>query len=492
MLPLRNETRFPALLLLAASCALSALAALRDPLIDADAIDTLVAAQAVAVDWSGSLAGPAPLHALLIAVVHGATGFALPASARLFALLALGFARLVTLVGRDQRFYGWAALALLLFPPLNGLRGHLLPDAGYWAFLACALAVLARYRASPRWQDAFAWAALVGLAACFRAEAATFALVLPLACLPRDPIEGIGGGTLRLYAALGAIALIPLLTAARLGGLDELADRVLPSLTTVVPATLDGFSGAVARFAEAVLGTASTALAPIALAAALLVVLALSFVAALGLPYGALLAWALLTRRAAIPDTSRRSVAHALVGGGLLIALARLGRTQGLEARELMPLVLAALVNAAFAARELLGVALRSRHPALARVLLGLLVAALFAQGFVSLGARTSHRSESIAWMQANLPREARVFSNDRQLAWYSERAVDWTTIAGADEAILARSAPLENTDYWLIRAGAQDLRLAAALGSYLDVLEPVARFAGPDGEQVLVLRRRD
>jgi hypothetical protein len=93
--------------------------------------------------------------------------------------------------------------------------------------------------------------------------------------------------------------------------------------------------------------------------------------------------------------------------------------------------------------------------------------------------------------MRTQLPGDARVFSNDRQLAWYSARRVDWRSVARANEAIVAREAPLAEVDFWVLRLDGRDPRIEAALGAYADVLEPLARFTGEDGRRVVVFARR-
>jgi hypothetical protein len=159
--------------------------------------------------------------------------------------------------------------------------------------------------------------------------------------------------------------------------------------------------------------------------------------------------------------------------------------------RQLMPLCLALVVPCAFAARELLLAALQSHRPTAARIGLAVLVIALLADGFVSVGSRRSYLPESIAWIQKSVPPGSSVFSNDRRLAYYSGGRVDWSSIPSAGKRIASGTAPVQGADYWLIHLGPDEKALEPALRRYGTALEQVARFGEPGSPGVLVLRTR-
>jgi len=501
----RPENRlFAHVLLIAASCALSALAILRDPLVNETGVRYLVLAQRVAAEGLAAFQAPTgfSLYALAIAAVQAGSGLSVLASARLldaalFALLALGFARLVELLGADRRFYGWGAVVLLLFPQLNAFRGLVGVESAFWALLLGSLPALGRYLGTQRWQDALAWAAWIVAAAAFRAEALVYALLLPLACLwPRRDMPRLAG-LVRLHACLAAIALLPLLALARFGLLAELSDQVFTATTAMLKGTANGFAAASARYASLVLDPQARAFASWSLAAGLLALLALGFAASFGLPYLCLLGWGILTRRGALPDPAR-GLHRCFLGCALLVVTGAVARSQHVAPAEMLPLCLAALIPCVFAARELVTRAMRSRLRTFARAALALLLLVLFAEGFLNLGSRTSYLLESIAWVQDNVPAHAVVLSNDRRLAWYSGARVDWPAV---ERAGTADSAPVKippDVDYLIIHhrgarypAGRDRLPAALLVPSQAADFEVAARFDGSPGQDVVVLRRR-
>ena len=492
----RAGSRLPAhLLLAAASLAMSGLAILRDPLVNEDGIPFLLQSEGILGAMSGAGEAPAgwSLYAFLIAALQTLTGLGSIASAQaldaaLLAMLTLCFASLLELLGTERRFFFWGALALLLFPRLNEYRGHIAADIGFWAFLVASLVPLARYLASARWEHAIGWALLTAVAGAFRPEALVFGALLPLACLAPGAEAPKLQAMVRLYAALLGLAVPPLVAAARFGFVPPLADAVFGQLQSTLQGIGSGFGEAAAQLGSRVLNHRAGGMAGASLTAALSAVLLLELLRSMGVAYALLLGWAAFTRRSLLPEGGR-GLQRSLVLGGLVVAGAFLAAQQFVGGRQLMPLCLALVVPCAFAARELLLAALQSPRPTAARIGLGVLVLALLADGFLSVGSRRSYLPESIAWIQKSVPPGSRIFSNDGRLAYYSGGVVAWDALPAATAQITAGEAPVSGTDYWLIHIGRDDAGLDAAIAAYGSRLEPVARFGEPDGPGVLVLR---
>ena len=489
-----NQRHFH-LLLIAASCALSALAILRDPIINDDGVFYLMLAHEAAD--KGIAAAFAlfelPFYAILIAGLHQLSGLSLLASAHLLdaallALLVLSFTRFAAQLCGERELAPWIALLVLLFPLLNEYRSFVLRDFGFWALMVSALLPLLRYQATLRWRHGLGWALLGAAAAAFRPEALVYMALLPLSCLQGETLATRLMNAARLYACMGLLALVPLLVLARFDMLQAPLDALAGTLDSLAANIADGFAGATARYADTVLDRRVGALAPVSLAAGLMTVLALKFAAALGLVYCVLLGWGIAAGRAGLPSVARGTW-RVLAASSLLIVVTFVLAHQFVAERHLVMPCLLALVPAALALRSLADSARRERRQGAFHLVLGIAIALLAADGLVSFGTRQDYRHQAIAWMQGQLPEDARVFSNDRTLAYYSGGHFDWNEVSEGDALIAARHAPLTGVEYWILHRDRRDPARDAALAAYAPRLASLARFDNGHDARIEVFR---
>jgi hypothetical protein len=458
------------ILLVVASCVLSALAILGDPVINDDGVFYLVIAGEIANNGIG--AGFAlfdrPFYPLLIATLHRLSGLSLLLSAHLInaallALLVVSFSRLAARLGKDPALAFWGALLILLLPQLNEYRSSILRDFGYWALLLSSFLPLQRYQLSQRWQDGLCWAALCIAAAAFRPEALLFALLLPLASVQGETRALALMSGARLYACIGALVLPPLLVLARFDSLQAPMSAVMDIAMGMLHAIPSGFEDAVTRYAGGVLDPRASDQAAFSLLLGLLGVLALKWLTALGPVYVALLGWGMLRRQIALPQPSRLLFRGMLLCC-LLLAVGFVLSQQFLTGRYLLLLCIVALLPATLALRTLMLRISRSRRAALHYLLLGLLIALLGADGLLNFGTRQNYRNEAIAWMEQHLEPGAEVFSNDRILAFHSRGVFQWNEVMEADVLLREARAPLQGKQYWIIHTKQRDAAIETAL----------------------------
>ena len=485
-------------LLVAISLAFSALALLRDPLINDDGVLYLVLAREVlergvssAFSWFDK-----PAYSMLIAWLHAGTGISLIACAHLInaafiALLVVNFTRFACAIGGDQRLAGWAALVILLFPALNENRSEIVRDFGFWALLVSGLLPLLRYQATQSWRDGVLWALSMLAAAAFRPEALVYAVLLPacsvaFAAPATLPLRLMSGA--RLYACLGVLLLPPILVLGRFDLLQEPLQALIQQAFQTGDDIAAGFHAAVARYAATVLDRRMQDLAALSLVAGLAAILLLKFLHTLGLWYCALLAWGVANGRARLPETGAR-MHRTLVLVAVLIVSLFLAYRQLLTGRYLMPLALLALVPVASLLRQLSEIASRKGRSSQFGWALGLLMAILLIDSFISFGTRKEYVHQTIAWMQANIPAGSAVFSNERTLWYYSGAPIDWQQMTGADALLAGDDAPLQAGMYWVLLVKPDDAAMADAQRRYAGRLAELQAFDGEHGRRIVIYR---
>ena len=178
-----------------------------------------------------------------------------------------------------------------------------------------------------------------------------------------------------------------------------------------------------------------------------------------------------------------------LAGTALLIVVTFVLARQFVTGRYVVMLCLLALIPTALVLRSLAETAARERRQGAFYLALGLAIALLAVDGLVSFGTRKDYRHQGIAWMRANLPAHARVFSNDRILAWYSGGRFEWDEVMDAEELIGARRAPVAGVAYWILQRDARNRTLDAPLAAYAPQLVPLARFDSGRDDRIEVYR---
>lgn len=91
----------------------------------------------------------------------------------------IAFMKIVETLGANRRIIWIAALIILFDHMFNGLRDNIIRDHGFWAFYLLSVYFLQLWFKKPTWTTAILWNASLIIATLFRIEGAIFLLIMP-------------------------------------------------------------------------------------------------------------------------------------------------------------------------------------------------------------------------------------------------------------------------------------------------------------------------
>lgn len=492
------ENRPTLLLYLAATLAsllASALMVFADPLVNADGVLYLRMARAyVEQGYEAAMAlYPRPFYSVVIAWVHQATGAPLLTAAHLLnaglcAALVCGFVALVTEMGARSRGRWLALLVIMLLPQLNEYRHYVARDFGYWAFGVWSVVVFCRWWDDRRVWGAVSWIALVAVAALFRPEAIALFL-LPLCGVfgsagrrgagARVSVRGLVVAVMTMgLVGIGLAWLGPDLRQGAFGEpLRSLAMHLqgLFQLRDQIP---DKFGAQLFGRDVAVVGY------PGLLLVAVYIVLAHAL-EALGWPalVGIAGTW-FAARKRAFPWRHLVPVLWVVAIQAVVLLVVALDRLL-LQSRHCMMMVFMLASLLPFLLDRLLSIPRQDRTRA-RRVGLAVIFAYLAVDSFVSFGSSKAYVLDAARWLQIHTPADSVVHTNSVQIAWYSNRPVDWDGVLR-----LQRGGPLPPSarfDYLaLVVKGDGAAALTAAENTFPELVVK-ATLAGTGRGRVVIL----
>ncbi|HSH43911.1 MAG TPA: hypothetical protein VK973_17445 [Arenicellales bacterium] len=417
-------------LVAAASLLLSWWAVYADPVINSDGIGEVRAARYfLDADWRAGIELSAqPLYALLGAALSRVAGLDAAAglyavNAVLFALLAVGFLVLVSVLGGGRRA-GWlGALLILLFPSLIGLRPGINGDPGYWAFYLWSLGYAMHYVRTRDKRSLMGWV-LAGVAAVmFAVEALVILIPAGLWLLVHEQ-EGARGRALKwlAVAAAAAVLLVEVLWGQAWHS-DFPAGPLLPDPLTTLAAAWHELGREITFRLEALqtqfLDQYSHGYDNTALVVALLVVAASGVLACLGPIYAVLAAYAAaVSARTLEPGQKYWWRVFAVLS--MLTLLAPALTRFSVSGRDAM---IAGLTLTAIVPPALDSLWQRcSSGPGPRRWLPPLIAAAVIASGIAALDLRSGqvYLRDAGRWLRDNASPDATLYSNSPVIVYYS------------------------------------------------------------------------
>ncbi|MGI9293847.1 MAG: hypothetical protein ACR2PS_07670 [Pseudomonadales bacterium] len=438
-----------------ASCLISLIAILQNPLVGSDGVIYLRTAQAFLDDGlKGALVlYNYPAYSILIAGVHLCTPLSLVNAAYLlntllFGLLVVAFVRLAEVCYQVPYICLAAALVILCNPELNSLRADVYRDFGAWAFMLLAAGYFVQYNQAPRFKFALAWFLTSLSAVAFRPEAAVMlAVCLLYFVYYPNGLKHSAQRFVRLLVLPSVLvcALVLLSVFVSADALQHMWHVVSGKINGSFAESLQHFRDLATHYGQHVL-VPRTELASVSLLAGLFTVLLITLLKAIPLPYLIIYIVGLANTPYRMQSQSRwPSIATVLVVAAPPALF--LINQRFLQERYVMLLaLLLCLPVSAFIAQWYDRSANKSRFSAAAAVL----IVVLLVDGLISFGANKAHISQAIDWFEQNSSPDAVVTANDTRGMFQLPRRILWDDsiafkLKSADDLM-----PCDRGDYYL------------------------------------------
>ncbi|MCK4744152.1 MAG: hypothetical protein KAT25_10050 [Sulfuriflexus sp.] len=416
-----------------------------DDVINSDGIlYSEVAGKFLAGYWLEAIAGHSwPIYALFVGVVSKITflNFEITAqliNAGLLALLAYMFIRCSQLMGGDRLVAICAGVLLLTNVTLNGYRDLIIRDHGYWALFFTALFFFLQYHQTKLIKYALGFGFSMIIAILFRIEGIVFALLAPLILLFQNSSwkERLYQGLLPLLPliAAGCVVLLVVFSSSTLmekisAATHSQAGDLLGPLNYFQTTFQGIFQGIIDKgnlIEEYVFDLNARNMGTKSMIAILMMMLVVKIISACGyipLFFSALAGFNSRLRH----SMTSLNVISGFILINLLVLIVVVTTKTFLTPRYTMTFALLITLPAAFALADFFRTQI-SQHSVWkkrGKVLLIVILSYMFLDGLISTGASKDYLRESGLWLKKNAPAEARLFSNEESIYYYSDRNVN-------------------------------------------------------------------
>lgn len=436
-----------------------------------------------------------PFYPWLIAAVHSISDLDFEHAAYVintlcYGLMLYAYIALVRLLGGERKVLIAALLLILLMPALNSYRSYIIRDAGYWAFYLAALWAFLVFVRRPNIKVALLWSTACVVATLFRIEGSVVWVLLPLYLWARRQYTWAQRARHWLTANAFLLAGIVTIGAWVIGTQPAFLGRLGEPLRWIgifVHEISDGLDARAQALSHAVLNQFSDYLALPAVLGILFLIVAVRIVNALGLLHGGLAIYGFCKGKDFPRDERAALLWAALIQ--LLILFVFTTHQFFLTGRYVIALALTLVLFAPFGLARAYR---QSSHSNRAKFLKGaisvlLLIAAV--QSLWSFGASKAYLREAGLWINTTTPTQARLFTNNEVVGYYSRRNIAERHGEFTDEAldkVLSGDDWRANYDYLAVMVQRHDEARGEAILKKLGVA-PIAIIANERGARVLI-----
>jgi len=437
-------------------------------------------------------------YALLIAFVENTLRLdpflaAALVNACFYGLLVYAFISLVGELDDSRRAALLAAVVVLVYPQLNENRLLIIRDSAFWALALAGLWQFLRYLRIGRLPNAIGFSACYLLAALFRVEALALLLVIPFSVIISTP-----SGTGRQWLALGGFTLASVVMVVLAISLGSLVGLDLPQLlanqyAAYLPFIRETFSPTdltTARLGTAIFGEYAANFSgdylPLFMLAGFLAVLTAFLGRGIGGPFLIVMLAGMMQKLWYLPRWQLTPLLIAVLAN-IFIALAFLVTTRFLSSRYVLLACLVLVVFMPLLLIRLHRMASGSGRGKLSRRLIGFLLLYCAVDAYISFGADKEYVREAGQWIARNSQAQAALLTNNRIVAYYSQRIEDYDRVP----IVLSITDVLQTPAGTLIAFEEDN----SSVGFFADprlegTVEEINRIGPEPGQQIVIYRR--
>lgn len=331
------------------------------------------------------------------------------------------FIAIVKELGGTRLTLWLAALVILLAHEFNILRQDIIRDHGFWAFYLASVWLLLRYVRRPTWRGALTWSASLFAATIFRIEGAVFLLLMPLAVWFDGQVSFksrayhffmLNLPILLIMFGLGVwFATHAQQSMSQFGRVAEVSHQIQNGFRII----FEQYQLMKASIAENILSHNSLRDAGEVTLLLLISWYVVNVVGNLSLIYAALVAYAWVTRAATFTRAAKIIVMGYLLVN-VTITFGFFAQNHFLAKRYLIALSLILMLWVPFALARLAEL----KRWLVYYVAIALIVISSLG-GLFHFGHSKDYIRQAGDWMAANISRDAKLYSNDYQLMYYSQ-----------------------------------------------------------------------
>ena len=318
----------------------------------------------------------------------------------------------------------WLASAVMLLShEFNILRQDIIRDHGFWAFYLASIYFLLHFFRQPNWKSACAWGVSLLVATLFRIEGAIFLLVLPFLswfCVKYSSRERakfflmLNVPLLIILACFaGWLIAHPQQTVNQLGRVSEVGNQLQHGFAMM----FETYQSTKAAVAENVLSHNSMRDAGIVVILLLISWYAVSLVGNVSLIYALLVVYAWFTKAANLSRSALLVVVGYLIVN-LAVTFGFFAENQFLAKRYLIAFSLVLMLWVPFALEKLWQSKQLKQRVLLWAAAFFIVMTSL--GGFFHFGHSKDYIREAGDWLSENIPANAKLYSNDYQVMYYS------------------------------------------------------------------------